>query len=427
MADNGQPDPISLERLPPEILIPVMTALPSLESLWKLLQASPRAWRLFESGSNSLVITEGILSGPQSTIPPKFRELIRGVILVRSGVLHFTDLEEFGTGFMKAMVPFLVPDESRVKILGPESLSCMPRPELIRGTDKCPPAWDREFIGRPVTFFHLGQPTWVEEMRVVRVMWMAQLAGEMQHLFNKKPDIGWSSDDISLLHAKDLVELIDEDGSLINSTVPMSSAMDYLSRLRKPQTSVFYRLPPAPAPSEDNRWITAPPNYNERFMELGGYRFNGKFHYVRKRVPVVLPEGATPVHLPAFTDAHCWEQTVSWLDRQPWGTGISIWNSLHDRDGSGDSPIPGVKFDSFRPLGLAFWDRKRLSLLGLAPGIKDSWKDDFWLFAWESILPLEEVDSIKRRARQAWEERQAREAQRRSAYLIQEEVSARQA
>jgi hypothetical protein len=132
MADNGQLNPVSLEKLPPEILLPVITSLTSLDLLWNLLQASPHAWRLFESGSNSLVIVEGILSGPHSTIPPKVRELIRGVVLIRSGILPFEDLEEFGAGFMKAMIPCLVPDEAKVKTLGPESLSYTSGPAVLR-------------------------------------------------------------------------------------------------------------------------------------------------------------------------------------------------------------------------------------------------------------------------------------------------------
>lgn len=91
----------SLENLPRKILLPVITNLPDLNPLWKLLQASPHVWHLFEDGSTSLAITEGILSGPHSTIPPKIIQLIRGVVLVRSGTLPFENLDEFGSQFIR--------------------------------------------------------------------------------------------------------------------------------------------------------------------------------------------------------------------------------------------------------------------------------------------------------------------------------------
>jgi len=47
-----------------------------------------------------------------------------------------------------------------------------------------------------------------------------------------------------------------------------------------------------------------------------------------------------------------------------------------------------VSFDSFHPLGFAYWERSRVNLLGLVPG---GWNirgplEGVCLFAWESIL-----------------------------------------
>ena len=117
---------------------------------------------------------------------------------------------------MKAMIPCMTPGDTRVKNLGPMSLSYTPSPTVLRSivatayhitalsqsylasclerlrdpsfqplhahnptpqfthdykdTEEWVPAWDREFVGTPVSVTHIGQPTWVEEMRVVRVM-----------------------------------------------------------------------------------------------------------------------------------------------------------------------------------------------------------------------------------------------------------------
>ena len=316
MSDAKHPRRVSLESMPPEILLAVITSLPGLDSLWNLLQASSQAWRLFEDGSKSILITEGILSGPQSIIPSKVRDPIRAVILVRYGVLPFEGLKEFRPQFMKAMIPCLTPDDTRVKNLGPMSLSYTPSPTVLRSVATTAhhitalsqsylasclerlrdpsfqplhahnltphythdykdigewiPAWDREFVGTPVSVTHVGQPTWVEEMRVVRVMWIIQLVREMQLLATNKTGIGWSKDDKSLLLGMDPVDLILDRDSPIPDTEPIKSAMDFLATLKAPAKDVSYRLPPAPAPSVNNRWITAPPNHHELFMQIRG-------------------------------------------------------------------------------------------------------------------------------------------------------------
>ncbi|WXC61719.1 hypothetical protein SNK03_007592 [Fusarium graminearum] len=267
-----------------------------------------------------------------------------------------------------------------------------------RDTEEWVPAWDREFVGTPVSIVDTGQPTWIEEMRVVRVLWIIQLVGEMQLLVTHKPDIGWSKDDISVLIGMGPVDLFHEPDSPICDTEPIKSAVNYLATLRKPDKDIFYRFPPAPAPSVDNRWITALPNYNERTMQVRGYRLNGKFQWLRKGSQV--PEGATPVEVLTGTEEYQWEQTVKAFDFRPHG--IDLWRQLKSDDFLQGSPIPGVSFKSFRPLGLAFWERKRLWLLGLAPGLYDR-KDvlnNFYFFTWESIMPPEEVAEIKTRARE---------------------------
>lgn len=62
--------------------------------------------------------------------------------------------------------------------------------------------------------------------------------------------------------------------------------------------------------------------------------------------------------------------------------------------GGDDSPISGASFDSFRPLGFAFWVLRRL--LGLTGGIHPPhFSYGFYYFAWESILPPEEIARAK--------------------------------
>ncbi|KAH6949101.1 hypothetical protein DER45DRAFT_624342 [Fusarium avenaceum] len=441
MIENARRGTASLELLPSDILLLILGNFPSLDLLWNFLRASPRVWRLF--GVEFLTITEGILSGPSSIIPPKVRELIRGVILIRSGAIPFENLEEFQCRFMRGMIPFLVSQNTPLKTLGPESLSssagatvfrsvvatayhisalsqaylasCLerlrgpgfrplhahdPKPHYTHGygpDDMWVRAWDRQFTGAPVPIVDMGQPTWVEEMRVIRAMWIIQLMGEVQCLVADNPEtIGWSDNDVSTIRGMGPVDLFHDRESQICDTEPIKSAIYYLTTRNDCYKDVFYRLPKAPTPSADNRWITGVPNRNERTMQLKAFRLNNKLHYLRKGSTLAaVPEGAIPVELPVLTEAHHWEQTEDAFDNRPYG--ISFWIRLRNNDMLVGSPIPGVKFDSFRPLGLAFWDRRRLYLLGLASGIGTGGcdGDHFYFFAWESILPPEEVEIIK--------------------------------
>ncbi|KAF4459381.1 hypothetical protein FALBO_13855, partial [Fusarium albosuccineum] len=226
-AQGVWPDqPASLELLPPEILLPIVTNLPGLDTLWNLMRASSQVWRVFDS--HALAIVEGILSGPNSILAPNIRQLVRGVILARSGALPFRNLEEYHLRFMRGQAPWTRRGQVFIS-LGPETLSnpnvsvtalrstvaaayqlsalsqaCLasalarlrdPSFKPMHALDPMPlytyeygpdekvkkvfvPAWDREFVGTPVKVVDAGQPSWVEEMRALRAMWFIQLAGE---------------------------------------------------------------------------------------------------------------------------------------------------------------------------------------------------------------------------------------------------------
>lgn len=223
----------------------------------------------------------------------------------------------------------------------------------------------------------------------------------MQLLATNKTGIGWSKEDISILLSMGPVDLILDRGSPLPDTEPIKSAMDYLGTQKAPAKDFVYRSP-APASSINNQWITALPNHNEMFMQVRGYRLNGKFQWLGKGLQV--PEGATPVESPTFTEEKKWEQTATAFDFRP--SGVHFWVRLRDHFRSGKSPLPGVTFKSFRPLGLAFGDRKRLWPLGLANDMQYT-SNEFY-FVWESILLPEEVGGINARAREAHRDQRVR-------------------
>ncbi|KAJ3540923.1 hypothetical protein NM208_g4840 [Fusarium decemcellulare] len=416
----------SLELLPPETLLPIVTSLPGLDTLWNLLRASPHIWRLFND--HALFITEGILSGPNSILPHGIAEAVRAVILARSKALPFRNLREFQVQFLRSVFPVFKKSNEKEKYitLGPELLSAAAPPVVvlrsviatahqitalsqaclmsylervrdpsfrplhpvdpnIRYThgygpeDRRVPAWDRVFDGAPVKVVDAGQPSWVEEMRVVRALWVIQLVGEV---YRQTDALGWSTEDVKTLSQMSPAVLVDRlDGYLaMRKSEEVRSLMHYLATLGEATQDTYYRLP-RPPPSA--RWITASPNRNEEFLRL--LRYN--------------PDG-TPFMLPAQTDDYKWGQTEKALARE--ALGMKIFRYLTRQDSFLASPISGVKFDSFRRLGFAFWDEWRMHLLGMASGIKNraAAHDAFYFFAWESILPPDEVEGLKSELRE---------------------------
>jgi hypothetical protein len=213
---------------------------------------------------------------------------------------------------------------------------------------------------------------------------MIQLVGEIKGLVKE----GWPEEDIDTLKQMDVVDLVERSDGMIKAE-EIRCAMEYLTTLGDTIQNNHYRLPTPALDLKSHRWITAERKPVKDSFILVGHRHNGKFLVRGKGEPI--PEGSEPVWHPLLRDDMKWYRAEPSLDRE--SCGISSWRSLST---SHDSPVYGVKFDSFRRLGFAFWERERLHLAGLADGInKPFYKKDFYHFALESILPADEVASIK--------------------------------
>ncbi|KAJ4009673.1 hypothetical protein NW766_008794 [Fusarium irregulare] len=382
MSENAQNTVASLEVLPPEVLLPIVTSLPGLDTLWNLMTASPNTWRLFSN--YALDITEGILSGPNSILYGKIRELVRGVILMRAKTLPFKDLNEFQTQDIR---PLHISDPQALHASSPPSWTRSFGSGLMHfctfQNDPIP-VWDREAAGTPVKVVDGGQPSWREEMRALRAMWIIQLVGEVKGLVKE----GWPEEDIDTLKQIDLVDLVERPDGVIKAE-ELRCAMEYLTKLGDAIQNDHYRLPTPSLDLKSHRWITAEQKPVQSPMVLVGHRHNGKLLRLGKGEPI--PEGSKPEWYPFLRDDMKWHRAEPSLQRE--SCGISSWRSLST---SRDSPAYGVKFDSFRRLGFAFWERERLHLAGLADGIHEPfYKDEFYHFALESILPTDEVANLK--------------------------------
>jgi hypothetical protein len=421
----------SIEVLPPEILLPIVTSLPGLDTLWNLLRASPNVWRLFNE--NALFIVENILSSPEAILPPVVAEAVRAVILARSKALPFRNLHEFQHQFLLKLFP-LFPRINKTKdnfinIEPQVLLAAAPSVFVLRSTvatayqisalsqaclssylerlrdpsfrpmhcldpnlsytnyygsgDEWVPAWDRVFEGTPAKVVDAGQPNWVEEMRAVRALWIIQLVGEVQ---GQRDTLDWPGKDVDKLKDINPADMIDQTQyhEALQNSEEVKSLMSYISTLGEVKQDTYYRLPPPPP---FVRWITASPNRNERCFKLLRYRRDG-----------------TPLWLRWPTDDHNWGRTEEALRQE--ASGMLIYRRLnrHPTDIVGASPIKGVKFGLFRQLGFAFWDMWRMHLLGMHSGLDGQRlpSHPFYMFAWESILPSDEVESLKAVLREQW-------------------------
>ncbi|KAJ4857104.1 hypothetical protein T069G_08001 [Trichoderma breve] len=434
--------PASLELLAPEILLQIVTQLPGLDTLWNLMRASPQTWRLFDQ--YALLITEGILSGPNCVLSSRMTELVRAVILLRSGVLPFRDMQDVQDGFMLRQLTWKVHPELRVSI-SPELLatssvpvttlrsvvatayhlsslaqacleSCLarirdpsfrpmhafdPPPRYLgsymhngQADDDAKPE-DRIFVGTPIQVVDAGEPSWIEEMRALRAMWVIQFVGELQCLVgDRSGTISWPEEDVKMLSNMDAVDLANE------CTPPypaeeINTARLYLKTLGGTAEDVYYRLPRAPSATISARRTMTSPKPNEKALTVYGFRRDNEIHALTKGSPV--PEDGEPM----LSSPWQWGQTESGMGSP--SPGVRFFRMyLTAGKQIMVSPLNGVKFDSFRPMGLAFWDRWRMYLLGLMGSGVEGWTVNgkrylpyFFYLAWESILPPEEVASVK--------------------------------
>ncbi|QPC79575.1 hypothetical protein HYE68_010327 [Fusarium pseudograminearum] len=425
----SSPRKTSIEVLPPEILLPIVTSLPGLDTLWDLLRASPNAWRLFNK--NALFIVENILSGPNAILPPVVVEVVRAVILARSKALPFQNLRDLQRRFLFRLFPcFPSIGQSKDNLIniGAEVLSAAaPSVSVLRSTvatdcqistlsqaclssylerlrdpsfrpmhcldpnmnyrgslglgNKWVPVWDRVFESTPAKVVDAGQPNWVEEMRAVRALWVVQLVGEVQRQMDT---LDWPEEDVDKLKGMSPADMIDQNhfDEARQKSEEVKSLMHYIATLDEAKQDTYYRLPPPPP---FVRWTTASPSRNERFRKFIRYGKDG-----------------TPLSISFPTDDNLWGRTEECLNRE--APGMFIYRELNSpwTDQISASPIRGVKFGSFRRLGFAFWETWRMHLLGMHRDLdlRNAPSTSFYMFAWESILPNDEVANLKAELRE---------------------------
>jgi hypothetical protein len=427
----------NIEHLPEKILLQIIANIPGLDTLWNLLTASPRCLRLFNN--QALNIIEQIFASPNSILPPKIQEIVRAVILTRAGFLPFKSRDELRYQFIHHQLPLRIIKDKTCITFGPERLTasnisvsilrsvvatahhisalthaCLSfyltqvhNPDIfapqhaqiplplykIRGSnppegDKTP-AWHQVFVGMPYTVVNAGLASWVEAMRVTRAMWLIQLVGDVRSfVFNNFNTSGWSYDDINTTFPTSTDGLA-QDGTMNSATEEVGSVLEYLEKLGiKTKGEPFYKLPKLPTDARSVNPVTPLPDPCEATWGGVGIWYN--FGQKTIKLPPTS-EARKRARNPQLSESSLRGQTRTSLESEA----PAITMLRHFREGRYGLPITNARFDSYRSFGLAFWDKRRLHLLGLlGEGQQDERDLDFYCFAWESLLDARWVRHI---------------------------------
>ncbi|EHK45949.1 uncharacterized protein TrAtP1_013025 [Trichoderma atroviride] len=433
---------ISLDDLAPETLLTIMTELTDLDSLYTLIVASPKAWRLFTK--YACLITESVLSSPDSLLAPGIQQFIRALILIRNSQepfarpddfvyfihkhmakntdngIKYDDLDTVTAKITASLATAITVNKPPTEILWSVVATARHVSVLTHGClefylarirspsftpkyldharncidpgDPTPPCMI-DFEGTPLVTADIGQPSWVEETRVSRALWFVQLANEVTLSAPQRRD---PKDGAEFRNPQDFIRE-NVNHSLINGPAEeVETVMSYLESLRtQPETKQkgpYYRLPRPPKGYSDAGWITPLPELRQQEWEDGQcYRLV----YPNKVVEFDLPPDVKDMKdAPSRSTVARWDQTCVAIDGP--STNIEYWAGLSSDMLS--SPIIGVTFNSYRRLGFALWDRKRMFFLGLIPGLYETFSFENiaqYNFAWESILPAEEARGLK--------------------------------
>lgn len=249
-----------IESLPVELLSPILTYLPDLESLDNVLRASPAAFRVFDNADFSATIFETVLS--PGTTHKYSCALIRIITLIRADLLPLYPSKVYDSNTFKNLIVHETTPSRYKPPLWEHTPVCLPLhidPSILRGilatnrkilrlTFGCLDFYlglfrvlrpyhsaGFRYDGKPwilddgmgyslgtwgqkpvnVKFYYpthdIGPPTWLEQQRVYRILWRIQLSHDIKAIVRasritwpKYDEFNWKLDS---LEPKDLSEV----------------------------------------------------------------------------------------------------------------------------------------------------------------------------------------------------------------------------
>ncbi|KAK6855093.1 hypothetical protein PG995_008625 [Apiospora arundinis] len=419
-----------LERLPVDILLTILAFLADTECLDNLLQASPFAYRVFET--HGVQVFDALLSN--GTIHPFTVSLIRLVAHIRASSLppHVDDLPTFRHCISRETTeyPYDPPRWSHPPCPLPPVPATILRSILashraiIRLTVKCLEfhlllfkelrpdhladesfewdhiyygdeddrdccyigAWEQDPERKPFPTRDIGPPTWVEEQRVIRACWRIELWKNLRAAVDAG-HIRWPNVDIPKERRRHQNCMADPlcfyDPCVTLRSASWTEYPDHYSELVERWPGQDYVDPPRVGVDLDE---------DDNEAEL----IKTVQAYVTENRPMALKDFARAKRswpAPAITEPASTERMPPGWTRTLW----FFWEVTGDRethDYPNVTPLRGVTFEPFRRLGFAIWDESRMVAAGF---LSDSDKDanrSSHLMAWKSILGQEVLDDV---------------------------------
>lgn len=409
---------MGLDLLCAEILIAIMESLPDLGSLDSFLTALPRAEAAFNMASRS--VFESIISGPRSRLPGYTREMVRAVALTRLGTLPIGSFDELVEQFLRnhklaeawmgtSLVPLETIELQRDCIQASDKTAAVLRSVVATARHIEALTWgcldyylarvrDKSFapmrypvgagrsiftsgarcpnlsygstaarvavmapLAQPIPLVDAGPPSWVEEMRVGRLMWFMQLWCDLHDAAQdgRLAGCGWSDDCIRRMQSISANGLAESTMLGIGRTgewqhhggkAEIKTVTAYLDELRSEDattSATSLPWPPADVIAQTREGQEPPPERTDLTFEWYLGEENLDFPGIGHDTFV----------------SSCMEN--SWI-------------------------LDGATFDSYRRLGFSIWDGKRMHGFGLLD------KVTIWMrtLTWRSLLSAEELASI---------------------------------
>lgn len=408
-----------LQRLPTELIFPILTYLPDLESLDSLVRASPVVFRLFEA--HGAEIFETVLSS--GAIHEHACGLIRIAALVRSlsipsqayDLLTFCNFVRHESTSHRYQPPAWTLSPLRITWKTPATtlrsllatyrritclvISCSKfyldrfkplRPSHLADESFCfEGAYcgpDRRYVGswqqrpaeRPFPVRDIGPPTWVEEQHLLRTFWRVQLFHELKAAA-KASLLSWPDADLERLDRMDVLDFYDVP------PVVGWRADDHPED--GPRQNLVHDTTAEPG-------VNCPTLENQLLWSVIEYTMENKQAIAAPDFLRTSRDWPDPVR--GEKDCDTLRDHLS----------MTYWFYYQVREGEGRhmveddcSPLQHVSFKPFRNLGFAIWSKERMFSYGLLRGTsydEDRFPLDSVFLAWRSVLGKDDIAQVER-------------------------------
>ncbi|KAK8112658.1 hypothetical protein PG984_013184 [Apiospora sp. TS-2023a] len=364
-----------LERLPPELLVPILMNLSGLECLDSLLQASPAAFRVFNAYGAD--IFESVFSAGE--IHQTTASLIRITAYIRNSSLppHVHDVS--------ILRNCIVGESMSYEWKPPRWPHPLPFAAGASGhryactTDSkydYVGAWQLDPPREPFPVCDMGPPTWVEEQRVFRTFWRLELFKSVRIAIDAGR-LGWSPDDgVDKFTRREVTTNVLQFYHAVEGYIAPTGSCEW------PEGHFIGNDDPRLGFGLRHDLEAELIQTIEAYVADSKHRMtvpNASQHTRDRPAPAPLE----PRDLEASHDV--------------FGTTLRFFYKAsrpNDHWGSPSSPIKHVAFEPFRRFGFALWDEKRMAAAGFLD--ECGWDEGFGdcVTAWRSILDKEMLEEI---------------------------------